>query len=244
MHPPEVRHRVFQLIDDGNRDREIARRLGLPRSTVTYMRHARRTSTHEICPRCWKRGRTIEFAPPDYAELLGLYLGDGCISRAGRVHRLRLALDVRYPQIIEQTGLLLARCFPNCSIATVAADAGATAVLSVYSSHLPCLFPQHAVGKKHERRLVLEDWQQRIVEREPWAFLRGCIRSDGCTFINRTGPYRYLTYDFCNYSADIRTMFTWACDLVDLRYRATGTRVRINRRESVARLQEHVGIKA
>ena len=74
------------------------------------------------------------------------------------------------------------------------ADGGATVVLWVYSRHLSCLFPQHGPGKKHERRIVLEAWQQEIVEAAPWAFLRGCIRSDGCVFVNRTGRYEYLSY--------------------------------------------------
>jgi hypothetical protein len=248
VHTPELQNRVFRLIDEGHRDREIANRVGLPRSTVNYIRHTRYARPiHPVCPRCWRRGRTVELSPTDYAELLGLYLGDGCISRAGRVHRLRLCLDTRYPQILEESRSLLARSFPHSSVGAVSADHGATITLSVYSSHLPCLFPQHGPGKKHDRSLVLEEWQERLIELAPWAFLRGCIRSDGCTFItfiNTTGPYRYLTYDFCNYSADIRAMFTWACGLVGRRYRATGNRVRINRRESVARLVQHVGVKA
>jgi hypothetical protein len=56
-----------------------------------------------------------------------------------------------------------------------------------------CHFPQAGPGKKHERPIVLEPWQAAIVEAEPWRFLRGCIRSDGCVFINRTGRYEYLS---------------------------------------------------
>ncbi len=117
-------------------------------------------------------------------------------------------------------------------------------MLSLYSSHLPCLFPQHAPGKKHERRVALEPWQERCVEAAPWHFLRGCIRSGGCSFVNRTGPYSYLTYDFRNHSADIRNLFAWACDLVGLDYRLHAERVRINRRSSVERMRADVGIKA
>jgi len=236
---------VLELLDEGRTEHAVANAVGLPRSTVNYMRHARGARRDRpLCPRCWRPGKAVVLSPPDYAELLGLYLGDGCVSRMGRVYRLRLALDARYPHIIEETTSLLVRSFPHSSIGAIREDRGATRTLSVYSLHLPCLFPQHGPGKKHHRRLTLETWQERLVERAPWAFLRGCIRSDGSTFINTTGRYRYLTYDFCNYSEDIRGMFTWACELVDLRYRAAGKRVRINRRESVERLVEHVGIKA
>ena len=80
-------------------------------------------------------------------------------------------------------------------------------VLWAYSSHLTCLFPQHGAGKKHERRIALEPWQQELVAAAPWAFLRGCIRSDGSVFVNRTGRYEYLSYDFCNLSQDILGLF-------------------------------------
>ena len=53
---------------------------------------------------------------------------------------------------------------------------------------------------------MLETWQ-RLVGAAPWAFLRGCIRSDGCVFVNRTGRYEYLSYGFTNYSSDILDLF-------------------------------------
>jgi hypothetical protein len=119
--------------------------------------------------------------------------------------------------------------------------------ISVYSSHLGCLFPQHGAGKKHERRILLESWQLRLVERAPWRLLRGLIRSDGSVFVNRTGPYAYLTYDFCNKSSDIVELFTTACDEVGVRHRATWWRgiwrIRISRRASVKLMLANVGMK-
>ena len=46
-------------------------------------------------------------------------------------------------------------------------------------------FPQHGPGRKHKRPIVLEAWQQAIVEAHPWQFLRGLLHSDGCRTINR-----------------------------------------------------------
>jgi hypothetical protein len=69
------------------------------------------------------------------------------------------------------------------------------------------------------------------------------IRSDGCVFVNRTGPYEYVSYDFTNHSADILRLFSIACDIVGVEYRAYGKRVRIYRRESVALMLQHVGLK-
>jgi hypothetical protein len=197
-----------------------------------------------LCPRCWLRVlRPIRFTPDDYAELLGLYLGDGYVVRTGRTQRLRLFLDSRYHGIVEDARALLSRSFPSNSVGLVRAHAGAMTVVSVYCSHLACLFPQHGPGKKHERRIELEPWQEAHVETAPWAFLRGCIRSDGCVFINRTGPYRYLSYEFCNSSPDIRSLFTWTCDLVGVEYRVNGNRIRMCRRRSAELLLQNIGRK-
>lgn len=90
---------------------------------------------------------------------------------------------------------------------------------------------------------MLEGWQRELPVREPWAFLKGCIRSDGCVFVNRTGRYEYLSYDFKNRSADILDLFTDACELAGVASRRYSGNVRIYRRESVALMWEHVGLK-
>ncbi len=188
----------------------------------------------------------MRFTSHDYAELLAMYLGDGSIAQHPRTQRLRIVLDVQYPGIVEDARALLERCFPENRVDAVAAK-GCVHV-SLYCSHLECLFPQHGPGPKHKRGIVLEPWQQEIVDAEPWPFIRGCIRTDGCCFINRTGSYEYVSYDFCNLSKDIVGLFLKACDRVDIDPRLTGGRrgafrVRINRRASVARMLEHVGVK-
>ena len=58
-------------------------------------------------------------------------------------------------------------------------------VVQSYWMHWPCLFPQHGPGRKHERPIVLEQWQQEIVDVHPWALIRGLIHSDGCRALNR-----------------------------------------------------------
>jgi len=175
--------------------------------------------------------------------LLGIYLGDGCISRAGRTFRLRLSLDARHPGVIRDARAVLQRGFACNQVGTVQADGGSTVVLSVYNSHLPCLLPQHGPGLKHLRPIALEPWQQRILDLTPYDFIRGCIWSDGCTFINRTGPYEYLTFDFCNSSEDIRRLFVEACETVGIECRANADRVRINKRAVVERLAAEIGTK-
>jgi hypothetical protein len=253
MHPPAVREEALRLVAAGLNDCEISRRMGIPRATIRDWRrpsYVPRASAppRQTCPRCWRTAKPMSFLPEDYAELLALYLGDGCISEHPRTARLRIALDSKYPEIIREARMLLERCFPYNGIDAVLAHGGSCTHLSLYCSHLPCLFPQHGPGAKHKRTISLEPWQWELIELAPWAFLRGCIRSDGCAFVNRTGAYEYLSYDFCNMSWDIVQLFIRTCELVGVRYRATGSpgrawRVRVNRRESVNRMLEHVGLK-
>jgi hypothetical protein len=214
MHPPQVRTRVLDLVDAGHNDCQIARFTGVPRTTVrdmrTYREAPRPRGRHpwlemEVCLRCWSRVRRMRFTAADYAELLGLYLGDGCISERPRTSRLRIALDAKYPDIIRDAKRLLERVFPDNPVGLVEAHDGTMFFVSVYSTHLTCLFPQAGDGRKHERPIVLEDWQRRLVEDAPWSLLRGLIRSDGCVFINRTGRYEYLSYDFTNKSKTSRS---------------------------------------
>lgn len=236
----------MDLIRLGLNDCAVSRRLGIPRSTVRDWRrptYVRKTATM-VCPRCWRQVlRPFHFADADYAELFGLYLGDGHIVRTGRADRFRLFLDARYPTIVTDARELLERCFPDRRVGMFSAHGGTMKILSLYCTHLRCIFPQHGPGRKHERRIALESWQRDILARQPWPFLRGCIRSDGCVFYNRTGRYSYLSYDFKNYSADILDLFTGACDLVGVEYRRYQRHVRIYRRPSVALMQRHVGIK-
>jgi hypothetical protein len=210
VHPPEVRAAAEELIAQGVNDCEISRRLGIPRGTIRDWRRPtyvpRRTTRAEFCPRCWRKARRVRFTPAEYAELLGLYLGDGCISEGPRTFRLRITLDLKYPRIIKEAEDLVARCFPENRVDVQRGGmSGKCANVSLYSRHLPCLFPQHASGKKHERPIVLEAWQLDLIEAAPGPLLRGLICTDGCVFINRTDihrpqPYEYLSYAFANKS--------------------------------------------
>jgi len=115
-------------------------------------------------------------------------------------------------------------------------------------------FPQHGRGRKHERPIVLEEWQQRIVEEHPWPFLRGLLHSDGCRTINRfktelpsgrVAEYGYPRWFFSNMSADIRGLFCATCEQVGVRWTQSNHRIiSVSHRHSVALLDEHVGPKS
>lgn len=252
MHSPAVREQAMRLLRANLNDCEVARRTGVARTTIRDWRRPRyvpRPSSRAAarnsvtCPRCWQAGRPMAFTSEDYAELLGLYLGDGYLVRMPRTWRFRLYLDSKHAQIVRDSHALLRRCFPHNNVGTVFGHEGRMTVLSVYSSHLPCVFPQHGEGMKHLRKIALDGWQRTIVEEAPWSFLKGCIRSDGCSFINRTGPYEYLSYEFFNCSQDILDLFCRTCDQVGVEYRRYAKRARIYRRPSVALMEAHVGVK-
>lgn len=254
MLPDQTRAAVLDLIEAGVNDCAISRATEVPRTTVRDLRHryqrtGRRPRPRPTCPRCWRPARQLSFSSADYSELLGLYLGDGHISEGARTARLRIALDSKYVMVIDEADALLRRVFPFNSVGRQFCHGGNLTVLWVYSSHLPCLFPQHGRGLKHLRPITLENWQIQLVEQEPWPLIRGLIRSDGCSFVNRTGPYEYLSFCFSNCSAGIVDLFLGACEAVGVLYRINFSEqrriwhVRINRRESVALMLEHVGVK-
>jgi hypothetical protein len=248
VHAATLHEAALALIAEGVNDCEISRRLGVPRTTVRDWRSPRYVPTsgrsRGSCWRCWRPTRAVLFSDADYAELLGLYLGDGHITALARTERLRIFLDARHSTIVDDTEALLRRCFPENQVGRVHPREDRMVVLWLYYGHLTCLFPQHGPGKKHERSIVLEPWQEALVEAAPWAFLRGCIRSDGCVFVNRTGKYEYLSYCFDNRSADIRGLFVDVCRQVGVACRPAGRSVRIYQRASVALMLEHIGLKS
>jgi hypothetical protein len=248
MHSPVVREHAMSLVRSGLNDCEVARRTGISRTTIRDWRRPRyepRSSSRPrvVCPRCGQAARPMSFTPEDYSELLGLYLGDGHLARMARAWHLRIFLDSKYPEIVRDAETLLKRCLSHNRVSRQLRHEGRMTVLSVYSRHFRCLFPQHGKGKKHERRIELEPWQYKLIDQAPWQFLRGCIRSDGCVFINRTGPYEYLSYDFTNHSQDILDLFARACSQVEVDYRRYARHIRIYRRASVALMETHVGLK-
>lgn len=120
------------------------------------------------------------------------------------------------------------------------------------SRHWPCLFPQHAPGRKHDRKIELEPWQQTITSRHPGSFARGLFHSDGCRFVNRVHHrlkdcdrwYEYPRYMFTNESRDILGMCCETLDQLGVSWRfSRRNTISVARREAVARLDEFVGPK-
>jgi hypothetical protein len=199
------------------------------------------------CPIC----DDAELDGAAYAELLGWYLGDGHISRQRRgVFGLHVVNDRRYPRDIARIGDLMRLVKPRSRPHTRMVP-GAV-IVTVSWKHWPCLFPQHGPGRKHDRQILLEDWQRSIVESHPGPFLRGLFHSDGCRANNWTRKiiagewkrYDYPRWQFTNLSADIRELCCWALDLVDTPWRQSNHKtISVSTRAGVARLDELIGLK-
>jgi hypothetical protein len=185
-----------------------------------------------------------------YAYLLGQYLGDGSISSGPRgVYRLTITCCADYPLIIRETASAMNSVLPHNRVGRRLRDGAVD--LGCYSKHLPCLFPQHGPGRKHERPIVLEPWQVDIaLAQHPALFLRGLVHSDGCRSINRVrgkngAIYDYVRYTFSNRSNDIRRLFCDACDRLSVEWRQMNQfNISVARRLSVRRLDQIVGPKA
>jgi hypothetical protein len=181
-----------------------------------------------------------------YAYLLAMYLGDGCIaSNAKGVHRLRIACDMKYPVIILDVSIAMLEVMPTSRVGTQwNLGGGRGAEVYSYSKAWPCLFPQHGPGRKHERKIALEPWQLEIVDSQAEQFIRGLIQSDGCRVRNRVNGKDYPRYFFTQVSDDIRRLFCRSLNQLGVRYTWNDARnVSIARRPDVARLDEFVGPK-
>lgn len=234
---------------------QTSRRLGISPSTLRAWRNApeRPPVRAATCPRCEEIPAKPQ--PPDaYAYLLGLYLGDGCISVVGdpgkRVWSLRIMCADSWPGLREECVRAI-RAIRPLNHVRVLQKQGCTEVNS-YSKHWPHLFPQHGPGKKHERAIVLADWQDEIVAEHPGPFARGLFHSDGYRGTNRVRRpvggedkwYEYPRYLFKNESADILRLCGETLDRLGVAWRYNKrNEISVAKRDAVARLDEFVGPK-
>ena len=199
----------------------------------------------------------MEWRPPDpwsYSYLLGMYLGDGCVSRTSRTYQLVVVCDAAYPTIIED-------CWTAMMLTLLPRRVGCNphrvhrCVRVVGSSpRWPEAFPQHGPGRKHDRKIELVPWQREIVDRFPQEFLRGLLHSDGCRTVNRfktklpsgrVAEYAYPRWFFSNRSADIRGLFCEYCERLGIRWTQSNPRnISVSHRKSVALVDTFVPAKS
>jgi hypothetical protein len=256
MRPLQDVAAVLDLSAQGLGATAISRRTGIPRGTVRDWiagRTPRRAAdTATSCEACGGAAHRFKDLPPEYVYLLGLYLGDGCISAYRRgVYKLRINLDVRYPGIVDACEEAIRAVEPGRRVHRLGRRSNYTGSsehtlveVSAYSKGWACLFPQHGPGRKHHRRIKLVEWQRDLVAGHPELLLRGLVHSDGCRFINTGRKWRHPRYSFSNRSADILGIFRDACDRLGLHWTNAGHTVYVSRVADVAVLDCFIGPKA
>ena len=255
MYSANVRRHAVALIESGFSLRSISMSTGINRATLReWCEHPERSvNPRAVCPRCAARP-TLPEPHADYAYLLGLYLGDGCISRAGararQVWKLRIICADAWPGLVQECARVMSTVRPGNKVRTQQL-VGCSEVISC-SKHWPCLLPQHGPGKKHLRKIELQPWQRTIVMEKPGCFARGLFHSDGYRGINRvrahlaTGDhwYEYPRYLFTNESGDILRLCGETLDQLGVAWRfSRRNAISVARWEAVARLDEFVGPK-
>ncbi|MBM7171622.1 transcriptional regulator [Streptomyces sp. G44] len=257
MYDMGTRNRTLTLVGQGRSLNSVSRETGISRAAIRSWQtrpEPLSRSRGRPCPRC----SATPVRPDDlsgYSYLLGLYLGDGCISRQrSGVYSLRIACADTWPGLIDACADAIQAVRPDNKVCRVQ-SVGCQYVTS-WSKHWPCLFPQHGPGKKHDRAIVLEPWQQEIVDAHPWEFVRGLIHSDGCRITNWTTRlvrgerkrYEYPRYFFTNKSDDIRELFTGTLDKLGITWthctrNGNPYNISVARKADVALMDAHIGLK-
>ncbi|MDT5018409.1 MAG: hypothetical protein QOD39_4569 [Mycobacterium sp.] len=248
MYDLATRRTAIALLEAGVSLRAVSIETGISRYTLRDWREngVERPSTKPDCPLCTG---TLPGPRDQYVYLLGLYLGDGCVSEHARTTALRISCCNDWPGLMDECARALESVSNRQSFRT--ANPGCHEI-TVLWKHWPCLFPQHGRGRKHERPIALTDWQLRMVQADPRPLIRGLIQSDGCRITNwtertvggTTKRYTYPRYFFSNVSVDIQRIFTDALDLLGIPWKQNRwNSISVARKEAVAALDEFVGPK-
>jgi hypothetical protein len=250
-------HEILTLWEDGFNKLQIATMTGIPRATVrdcinkfgdlatleNYKDDRMEINGESSVAYALKTMQVSQEMLKAYAYLFGLYLGDGTISKMGRVYRLRIFLDMKYPLIIQACKNAMQTLLVNNEVGIV--DMKNMAVVNCYYNFWPQVFPQAGAGKKHNRSIIIEEWQQKIIDLYPLEFFRGLYHSDGSRSRNVVNGKDYPRYFFSNYSIDIQALYIATVDKLGLQVTQTNANnFAISRRDDVVWLDEHVGAKA
>ncbi|GIK66537.1 MAG: hypothetical protein BroJett018_43310 [Chloroflexota bacterium] len=250
----EEKKRVLELWSEGYNKLQIANMMGIPRTTVrdciTQYSNVAQLEQLALEDKLFSPKTRIYEAfdgelQRTYAYLLGLYLGDGCLSPTRSTYKIRITLDTRYPNIIAGCVQAIQTILPYNQVTPFKRKCNCVDV-TCYSNEWPELFPQHGEGMKYRRKIQLEQWQQEIVDQYPLEFFKGLYHSDGTRSQNIVKGKDYRRYIFTNMSEDIRQMFIHACELLGLHWTTKTSKrdIMISRREDVAYLDSLIGPKS
>jgi len=231
---------ALKLRDNGLNNSQISRELNIPRRTIIDWvsgkikikdRYYKNITSDQIIDTISKE--------KSYSYILGVYLGDGHITKMARTYRIRIFQDTKYPGLIKLHGDELSNLLDKNKICLVKNANSNCMVIVAYSCILPIIFPQHGAGRKHNRKIKLEEWQEEIIKRFPIEFISGLLYSDGCIFYSKGK----LCYEFSNMSKNILEIFEWVCDLLNVKHTRTWKSVNIRKKSEVEKIAKLVPTK-
>lgn len=188
----------------------------------------------------------ISLNKKDYSFILGLYLGDGCITENGRnnsSYKLRIAQDKKYPKTISLIQNRLSSFFGKES--KLVSGKGCYHI-TIYDKYLPIYFPQHGKGFKHDRKIRLNDFQLKNID--DVELLKGLWISDGSFYIAKLSKYKYERYNFTNKSTDLIEIFSGLLDNLGVKHSKRVKNngvwiIEIQNKKYVSILRDILGIK-
>lgn len=245
---------ILELREQGYNYSAIARKTKIPRETVrdcvkTYENVEKLLSDYNDPTRSMRMYKTNknrdtinsmknpldgkdELFRERYAYLLGIFLGDGCLSKDKKnVYRIRVSCDAKYTGIIQKIQSTIEHILPNNKVGLVIHEMnkGIPSCIDVccYSKDWVLLFPFYKPGRKHTYKIQLEEWQERIIKDYPKEFWLGLFHSDGSRYISTQKPckkhsniYSHTCYNFTQKSKDIMNLFIWCSGLLGLETKA------------------------
>jgi hypothetical protein len=243
--------KVTQLAAKGHCDQEIERITGIPRRTVSgWRRGETRLLERSRCAGYSKGDHDFSKLPSGaYAYLLGLYLGDGCISANHRGSGASASLLTPPTPASSPSAALHSRRSSRPRLRGGVCGAAATAVTSRCGRSIgPASFLSTVPGAS-----ICDQSAWSLGRRRSWG--RIASHSSGADPQRRHPNRRHRAqgllcpagaprYAFSNKSEDIKRLFCESCDALGVRWtRPSDCQIAIYRKESVARLDEFVGPK-
>lgn len=240
----DVIKQILLEFKSGKNKSKIAMEYGIPRSTLRYWIDNENTiSVQKISDKDISLIiKEIENNKEIYNYILGLYLGDGCISLNKMSYKLRITQDEKYPISIVDIKNKMDLFFNKN--ANVCNGDGKCKILTIYDKNLPLYFPQHGAGKKHDREIILSDYQRDNID---FLYLmKGLWMSDGSYYI---ASRNYEAYNFTNKSTDIISLFEECLTFCEVNYRKRIKKngvwiIEITKKSEVQKMKELVGFKS
>jgi uncharacterized protein YqiB (DUF1249 family) len=251
MRTYEEYERILTLWERGYTKLAISEITDIPRATVRDCINKFETLENlqqqkdKEAGRSWRTRLQDDNYRKRYAYLLGLYLGDGHISKIRYTYRLRIFQDSRYTNLIELCKETIQVIVPDNTVNVhKKSEYHNCHIISAYSSDWVEMFPQHGEAKKHQRTIQLEEWQQIIVDEFLIEFVKGLYHSDGTRIEPVINNTVYPRYQFVQVSTDIRNLFTDSLRKLGISWTFYGNTVTIAKRRDVAFLDQVLGPKS